>query len=425
MAAVRGCRGDDVHVHVAVGDVTEGNNFSSRVHVGDHGRRLGCEPHPLRGGHRDVELDRDAEEPGRLRVTFPVGPEPGAVRGRLPDGGLPVADDVRQVVKRAGSGRFEQEIRRRRYAQWRREPGVRHENVQAGPGEELGRYQTRYLPDRLTGQRVQFFEAVEPGQRGHHVSQTGDEPEPGLGDDGQSALGPGEQGRVVVAGVVLDQPGQVRQDGAVREDGFDTAQLCAHRPEAQDSQPAGVGRHRSADGGAAPAGDEDPEIQARVAVRHLLKGDPGTGRDLSCVMIDRSDLLQPGQAQHDLTMQGHAATDQAGVPPLRDDGHAGVSAQGQHGRNLGRITRPNDGRRMALKPARPVHGETGRRVTSQDMRLAHDAGQRPEQRARKRHHPLSFTGPPVPDKMTGLTATVRLRTERASEPTSGLSAAPH
>ena len=128
----------------------------------------------------------------------------------------------------------------RRYAQWRREPGVRHENVQARPGEELGRYQTRYLPDRLTGQRVQFFEAAEPGQRGHHVSQTGNEPEPGLGDDGQSALGPGEQGRVVVAGVVLDQPGQVRQDGAVREDGFDTAQLRAHRPEAQDSQPAAL-----------------------------------------------------------------------------------------------------------------------------------------------------------------------------------------
>ena len=72
-------------------------------------------------------------------------------------------------------------------------------------------------------------------------------------------------------------------------------------------------------------------------------------------------------------MQGHAAADQAGVPPLRDDGHADVSAQGQHGGNLGRITRPNDGRRMALEPARPVHGETGRRVTSQDMRLAHDA----------------------------------------------------
>ena len=30
------------------------------------------------------------------------------------------------------------------------------------------------------------------------------------------------------------------------------------------------------------------------------------------------------------------------------------------------------------------------------MRLAHDAGQRPEQRARKRYHPPSLIGPPVP-----------------------------
>ena len=46
-------------------------------------------------------------------------------------------------------------------------------------------------------------------------------------------------------------------------------------------------------------------------------------------MIDRSQLVQPGQAQHDLAVQGHAAADQAGVSPLRDDGHPGVSAQGQ------------------------------------------------------------------------------------------------
>ena len=112
----------------------------------------------------------------------------------------------------------------------------------------------------------------------------------------------------------------MRHDGAVREDGFDPAQLRAHRPEAQHAQPAGIGRHRPADGGAAPAGDQDPEIQARVGVRHPLQGDPGTGRDLSCLMIDRSQLVQPGQAQHDLAVQGHAAADQAGVSPLRDDG---------------------------------------------------------------------------------------------------------
>ena len=391
VAAVRGCRGDDVHVHVSVGDVAERNDRGSRVHVGDHARRPGREPHPVRGGYRDVELDRDAEEPGGLRVAFPVGPEPGAVGRGLPDGGLPVADDVRQVAERPGSGRLEQQIRRGRGGQRRREPGVRHKNVEPGPGEELGRYETRYLPDRLAGQRVQLVQAADPGQRGHRVPQPGNEPEPGRGDHGQGALRPGEQGRVVVAGVVLDQPGQVRQNGAVGEDGFDAAQLRAHRPEAQDAQPAGVGRHRSADGGAVPAGDEDAEIQARVGVRHLLQGDPGPGGDLGCLMIDRSQLVQPGQAHHDLAVQGHAAADQAGVSPLRDDGHPGAGAQGQHGRDLGRVTWPDDGRRMPGETAGPVHRESGGRVAGQHARLAHDAGQRPEQRPRKRHHPPSFT----------------------------------
>jgi hypothetical protein len=50
-------------------------------------------------GYRDVELDRHAEEPGRFGVAFPVGPEPGAVGRGLPDGGLPVPDDVRQVAE--------------------------------------------------------------------------------------------------------------------------------------------------------------------------------------------------------------------------------------------------------------------------------------------------------------------------------------
>src|SRR5207244_558489 len=56
-----------------------------------------------------------------------------------------------------------------------------------------------------------------------------------------------------------------------------------------------------------------PQIQARVGVRRLLKGDPGPGRDLRCLTIDRSHPVQAGQAQHDLTVQGHAPADQAGV----------------------------------------------------------------------------------------------------------------
>jgi len=60
----------------------------------------------------------------------------------------------------------------------------------------------------------------------------------------------------------------------------------------------------------------------------------------------------------------------------------------------------------------PVHRETRDRVAGQNMRLAHDAGQRPQQPARQRHHPPSLTGRRLRDKLTGLTATVRMNTER-------------
>jgi hypothetical protein len=78
VAAVRGRRGDDVHVHVPVGDVAEGNDLSSRVRLGDHGRRPGCEPDPLRGGYRDVCRTSSPSQPDRRpasrRSLIPNGP---------------------------------------------------------------------------------------------------------------------------------------------------------------------------------------------------------------------------------------------------------------------------------------------------------------------------------------------------------------
>jgi hypothetical protein len=48
-----------------------------------------------------------------------------------------------------------------------------------------------------------------------------------------------------------------------------------------------------------------------------------------------------------------------------------------------------------------------------DVRLAHDVGQRLEQRARKRHHPFSFIGPPVPGQPDRPHRDRPLSTERA------------
>jgi hypothetical protein len=183
------------------------------------------------------------------------------------------------------------------------------EYVEPRRREELGRHEPRHLPHGLMSQRVEFAEAAEPDYRGDRVPQPRHQPEPRLGDDGQGALGPGEQRRVVIAGVVLDQPGQVRYHGAVGEDGLDAAQLRAHRPVAQDSHAAGVGRHRPADRRAVPAGDLDAEIQAGVGVRDLLEGHSGTGRDLRCLVVDRAHLVQAGHAHDNLAVQRHAAAD--------------------------------------------------------------------------------------------------------------------
>ena len=193
--------GGDVPEHAAEDDTVKRRN---RPPVSMTGEPARPEDRPLAvGRHPVIVLAHRQLQPGQARqLHLRAQPQQFSRLDRLhPPEVQGVAGE--QMPGIAGSRRLEQEIRRRQYGPRRRESGVRHENVEAGPGEELGRYQTRHLPDRPMGQRVQLVEAAEPDQRGHHVPQAGNEPEPGRGDDGQGALRPGEQGRVVVASVVL------------------------------------------------------------------------------------------------------------------------------------------------------------------------------------------------------------------------------
>ena len=68
----------------------------------DHRRHPQIRAAPTARRVRRRQLDRDAEEPRRLRVAFPVGPGPHAVGRGLHDSGVPVADDVHQIAERAG-----------------------------------------------------------------------------------------------------------------------------------------------------------------------------------------------------------------------------------------------------------------------------------------------------------------------------------
>jgi hypothetical protein len=115
----RGRRGNDVDVHVAVGDMAERDDPRSGIGLRDDVRYRGREPHPVSGGDGDVELDGDAEEPGRLGLAFPVGPEAPSFGRGLPDGGVPVADDVREIIERGGACGLKQEIRLLRCRQGR------------------------------------------------------------------------------------------------------------------------------------------------------------------------------------------------------------------------------------------------------------------------------------------------------------------
>ena len=374
-------------MYVAVGDVPERDDPRPRIRRADHGGHLGREPHPVRRWHRHVELDRDAEEPGRLRMAFPVVPQPSPVGGGLADGGGKVADYLRQVVERARTRRVKQEVRRGRRGQRRHKAGVRDENVKSRRREELRGDQPGHRRDRLPGERVHRGKAVDPDDRGHGVSYARDQAEPRPGDHGQRAFRAREQRGVVVAGVVLGEPGQVRHHGAVGQHGLDAAQLRAHRPVAQHPHTASVRRHRAPDSRAFPAGDLDPQVKVRVGIRDPLQRNPGARRDLGCLLVSRLKVAEPGEAEHHLAVQWHAAADQAGVTALGHDGHPGIPAQGEHRRDSGGVPWPDDSRRLPAEPPRPVDGVPGGRVPGQDVLRAYDARQRPGQRAGKRFHP--------------------------------------
>ena len=250
-------------------------------------------------------------------------------------------------------------------------------------GEELRRQQAADLPHRPPRQRVHLAGAVRADDHRHRVRHPRHQLEPGRRDHRERALGPGEQGRVVVAGVVLDQPGHVRQHGAVGEHRLDAAQLGPHRAVPQHPQPARVGGDRPAHRGAVPAGDEHPQVQAGIGVGDLLQAHPGAGADLPGVKIDRAEAVQPGQAEHHLAVERDAAARQAGVPALRDDRYPGVRAQREQRRHLLGAARPQHGRRAARKPARPVHGVAGRRIPGQHVRRPHHGRELPQQAGRQ------------------------------------------
>ena len=276
-------------------------------------------------------------------MAFPVGPQRGPVRRRLGHRRRAVAGEGGQVVQRARAVRLQQQVGRCRAASGGARPACpADQEVQPGLGEELGREQAGHggqgPPGRAAWTSASPASAVIDGDR---VTRPRDQPEPGPGDDRERAFRPGQQRRVVIAGVVLDQAGQVRHDGAVGQHGLDAAQLGPHRAVAQDPQPARVGGDGAADRGAVPAGDQDAEVQVGVGRPDLAQRDPGPGGDLA---RRRGRLAQPVSRARLSTTSPCSGTPPPTSPVLPPCGTTGTPARctGQHGGDLLGVARPHD-----------------------------------------------------------------------------------
>ena len=173
------------------------------------------------------------------------------------------------------------------------------------------------------------------------------------------------------------------QDAAVGQHGLDAAQLGAHRPVTQHPQPARVGGHRAAHGGAVAAGDEDTEVQAGRGRRSLAERYPGPGGDLGRLQVSGAEPVQPGQAEHDLPVDRDAPADQAGVAALGNHGDPRAGAQPQQRRDLLSVPRPQDGGRVTAEAAGPVHRVARRGVAGQYVPRAHHRGEVAEQGRRQ------------------------------------------
>ena len=215
------------------------------------------------------------------------------------------------------------------------------------------------------------------------MRQRRDEAQPHAGDDGERALGAGQQPAEVVAGVVLRHARQAPKDGPVDADRLEAEQLRAHRSVADDVHPAGVGGHHAADRRRVAGAEVHPDLPAGRARRGLHGAQRRTGpdRDLAGQAVHLVDLVQPQQAEHDLAAARHRSANEPGVAALRHDPHAGIGAGDEHARDLVGRRGPHDRQRVAVESARPIGLVGGAQAgIGQAVALADDLPERFSQR---------------------------------------------
>ena len=261
--------------------------------------------------------------------------------------------------------------------------GVAGDQLEAGVGEQL---QGNHRPKRsaqLRGRGDRRGCIGEADDAHRPVPHRRHQPQPNAGDDGQRALGPGQQAAEVVAGVVLRHAGQAAQDRPSTRTASNPSswerigpwRTTFTPPALVATIPPIVAESR------APRSTPTSQPAARAAACTTRQRRAGSDRYFAGDAIHLLDLVQAQQAHHHLAATRHRPADEPGVTALRHDGRARIGACDQHACDLVGRGWANDRQRLSVEPARPIGLVGGAKAGIGDaVVLADDLAERVDER---------------------------------------------
>ncbi len=319
-------------------------------------------------------------------MALPVRPQPG-------DADLVVGQGRRRVVHAHCGQRprqvadhapapdgFHQQVDGAPRAKWRFRPDVTAHQVETVLVEDFRCAQPVAQPADLRRELDRGRGGLDAHQGHRALGLARHEAKADGRDHPEGALAADQQLGPVVAGVVLQEAGEVAEDAAVGQHRFCAEDLVTHRPVTQHVDAACVGRRHPPDRGGVPRREIHGKREVGRARGSLHRGErgPRAGRELAAHLVHRSDPVEPGGAQYHWERpaahgRGDRRPDEAGVPSLHDHGDAGAEADPEDARHLAGGAGPHHQCGGAREPPRPV-----RRVPGYDIRV--------DEHVRRAHH---------------------------------------
>ena len=187
--------------------------------------------------------------------------------------------------------------------------------------------------DRAAGARLRQMQELERRRgRGHadkgglHRARTRKQLEHRRGDDAERAFSADEDVPQVVAGVVLFQLLQQRQDAPIGQHHFQPEHQVARDAVSQRAGAAGIGREVAADGAASLGAERQREQPVDIGRGFLRLGQHHAGLAGHGVggRIDLADLVETGEREDQFAVERNLSADQAGIAALRHQRRTGL-----------------------------------------------------------------------------------------------------